>query len=276
MTFASKSGTNKLHGSAYDFLRNDAMDARGFFASKRSVYRQNDFGVDGERSGVHSENLRRPQQDFLLRRLTKASATASAQTTRSYRPHAGDVSAAISQLGGPEWQADPDLRSGNHAAEPERHRLHSGSVPEQPDSRRTASARCRRQFFRTRRLAPNRGGVPGPARYVQQELHRDQRNAVTPTDKWSTKGDQMIGTKQRLSFLWNMTTFRNKPGPAGPPGLPGRSGTGRSRHGTREPTASCTTTRSARHGEPLLFLKNRSARTATPERRAGTGKTKSA
>src|SRR5687767_9926868 len=44
MTFASKSGTNKLHGSAYDFLRNDAMDARGFFASTRSVYRQNDFG----------------------------------------------------------------------------------------------------------------------------------------------------------------------------------------------------------------------------------------
>ena len=44
MTFASKSGTNQLHGSAYDFLRNDALDARGFFAKTRSVYRQNDYG----------------------------------------------------------------------------------------------------------------------------------------------------------------------------------------------------------------------------------------
>ena len=44
MTLASKSGTNKFHGSAYDFLRNDAMDARGFFAQTRSVYRQNDYG----------------------------------------------------------------------------------------------------------------------------------------------------------------------------------------------------------------------------------------
>ena len=45
MTFASKSGTNKFHGSAYDFLRNDALDARGFFAQTRSIYRQNDYGA---------------------------------------------------------------------------------------------------------------------------------------------------------------------------------------------------------------------------------------
>ncbi|OYW13052.1 MAG: hypothetical protein B7X34_00970, partial [Acidobacteriia bacterium 12-62-4] len=44
MTFASKSGTNDIHGTVYNFLRNDAMDARGFFAARRSVYRQNDFG----------------------------------------------------------------------------------------------------------------------------------------------------------------------------------------------------------------------------------------
>ncbi len=45
ITFASKSGTNLYHGSAYEFLRNDDMDARGFFAATRSIYKQSDFGV---------------------------------------------------------------------------------------------------------------------------------------------------------------------------------------------------------------------------------------
>src|SRR5581483_7200569 len=44
ITFVSKSGTNQFHGGAYDFLRNDDLDARGFFAASRSVYKQNDFG----------------------------------------------------------------------------------------------------------------------------------------------------------------------------------------------------------------------------------------
>jgi hypothetical protein len=44
ISFASKSGTNDFHGSVYDFLRNDILDARGFFATERGVYKQNNFG----------------------------------------------------------------------------------------------------------------------------------------------------------------------------------------------------------------------------------------
>ena len=40
----SKSGTNGFHGSAYDFLRNSALDARGFFDPKTIPFRRNQAG----------------------------------------------------------------------------------------------------------------------------------------------------------------------------------------------------------------------------------------
>ena len=45
ISFVSKSGTNEFHGNAYEFLRNQDLDARGFFAAKKAVYKQNDFGA---------------------------------------------------------------------------------------------------------------------------------------------------------------------------------------------------------------------------------------
>ena len=45
ISFASKSGTNVLHGSAYDFIRNDDVDARGFFPLTVGIYKQNDYGA---------------------------------------------------------------------------------------------------------------------------------------------------------------------------------------------------------------------------------------
>ncbi|MFQ5738943.1 MAG: TonB-dependent receptor domain-containing protein [Acidobacteriota bacterium] len=40
----SKSGSNKFHGSVYDFLRNDNLDAREFFDSTKPGFVQNQFG----------------------------------------------------------------------------------------------------------------------------------------------------------------------------------------------------------------------------------------
>lgn len=41
----TKSGTNEYHGSVYEFLRNDVLDARNFFAAGRDPLRLNQFGA---------------------------------------------------------------------------------------------------------------------------------------------------------------------------------------------------------------------------------------
>lgn len=41
---ASKLGTNRLHGNAFEFFRNTALDSRGYFDPTRSPFNQNQFG----------------------------------------------------------------------------------------------------------------------------------------------------------------------------------------------------------------------------------------
>ena len=44
--FTTKSGTNQYHGSVFEYLRNDKLDARGFISPTTPVNRQNEFGAD--------------------------------------------------------------------------------------------------------------------------------------------------------------------------------------------------------------------------------------
>jgi hypothetical protein len=44
-TAVVKSGTNAIHGEAFEFLRNTALNARNYFAPTKTPYHQNQFGV---------------------------------------------------------------------------------------------------------------------------------------------------------------------------------------------------------------------------------------
>lgn len=41
----TKSGSNQVHGTLYEFLRNDKMDARNFFGVRRDILKRNQFGA---------------------------------------------------------------------------------------------------------------------------------------------------------------------------------------------------------------------------------------
>ncbi len=44
INLVTKSGTNEIHGSAFEFLRNDKLDARNFFAQEKPSFRRNQYG----------------------------------------------------------------------------------------------------------------------------------------------------------------------------------------------------------------------------------------
>lgn len=220
MTFASKSGTNQFHGSAYDFLRNDAMDARGFFASSRSVYRQNDFGFTASGPVWLPKIYDGRNKSFFFvsyegfRNRVGANATIlSIPTPEMYR---GDFSNWVDQNNNRIPVYDPSTTRPNPNG--------TGFIRDQfpnnqiPASRFSALTRSILPYAEG--LAPNRGAMPGTSDYVRQNYIVTDGTEINPTDKWSVKGDQQIGDKQRLSFLWNSTTYRRKPGSNGPPGLP--------------------------------------------------------
>jgi len=64
MIVSSKSGTNTVHGSMYDFFRNRLLNDRNVFQTTKSTakYVQKRSGIHTGRPGGDSQSLRRPQQ----------------------------------------------------------------------------------------------------------------------------------------------------------------------------------------------------------------------
>ena len=55
VSIVTKSGTNQVHGSAYEFYRGDRFDAKNFFAPTKPEYERNSFGGTGGGPIVHNK-----------------------------------------------------------------------------------------------------------------------------------------------------------------------------------------------------------------------------
>jgi len=221
MTFASKSGTNQFHGSVYDFLRNDALDARGFFAARRSIYRQNDYGFTVSGPVVLPKVYNGRNRTFLFASYegfrNRVGANNTILTVPTPEMFNGDFRNWVTATATPAMIPiyDPATTRAGAAGGNVRDVFPNNQIPmsrfSTTASQITALAKG---------VQPNRGFAPGTSNYVRQNYLVTGGTMVTPTDKWSIKGDHVINDRHRVSVLWNDTSFFNKPGPTGAPGLP--------------------------------------------------------
>ena len=218
ITFASKSGTNKFHGSAYDFVRNDYFDARGFFAKTKNVYRQNDFGfsVSGPIWIPKLYNGRNRTFFFVSyegfrNRVGNSGSSLTVPTPEMYK---GDFSYWVDSSRKLIPVYDPATAKAVGSATM-RDVFPGNQIPL---SRFSSTASNILNLVKA--VFPNRGAAPGSREYVTNNYLVAGGSLISPTDKWSAKGDQLFGSKHRVSFLWNSTKYRNKPGNDGVPGLP--------------------------------------------------------
>jgi hypothetical protein len=108
----TRTGTKDLHGAAYEFLRNDAMDARNFFAATKPTIRFNNFGYRiGGPVTLFGYNRNRDKTFFFWaqewRRKRTQQIFRAATPTAAMR--AGDFSAEALRTGAP--LIDPDTNA---------------------------------------------------------------------------------------------------------------------------------------------------------------------
>jgi len=57
VSVAIKSGSNELHGSAFEFIRNDVVDAKNLFATYKPPYKRNQFGASAGGPVIHNKTF---------------------------------------------------------------------------------------------------------------------------------------------------------------------------------------------------------------------------
>ena len=97
----TKSGTNQFHGSAWEFLRNEALDARGYFEApnaRKAPYKQNQFGA------TFGGPVKREKAFFFLD--YEGTRIHSAQTDFATVPSAAETTGNFSDILGPQSGLD--------------------------------------------------------------------------------------------------------------------------------------------------------------------------
>ena len=222
ISFASKSGTNDVHGSLYDYIRNDKLDARGFFAASAGIYKQNDFG--GSMGGpVYIPKLYNGKNrtffffsyEGFRKRVGNAGVISSVPTPEMFT---GDFSKLVNSAGKQLVIYDPATTRANPSGSGYIRDPFPGNVI---NPVRFSSVAKQYLALAGGKIAPNRPGLtPGTIGYISNNFMSGDGSTAQTTDKLSVKIDQAFSDAHRISYMFNRNNDVGQPGPAGPAGLP--------------------------------------------------------
>jgi hypothetical protein len=228
LTYASKSGTAQYHGSVYEFLRNNDLDANNFFSNASripiSIYKQNDFGATvGGPIWIPKLVHRDSHKNFFFfsyegfRNRTGANGTTF--TVPTPEMYSGDFSKWVTSAGAQIPIYNPTTQVANANGTVTRQVFPGNIIPQSlwsPTAKQALSV-----FQSSGMLAPNNGGAPGTAAYITNNYLVTSGTQVYPVNKLSLKGDRIFNEKHRLSGYWGHDREHQTPGADGPPTLPG-------------------------------------------------------
>jgi hypothetical protein len=222
ITFASKSGTNVLRGSVYEFHRNDALDARGFFERTKGIYKQNDYGgslggpvrIPRLYDGTNRTFFFASYEGF----RNKQGSNAAFRSVPTPEMWDGDFSNWVDSQGRRLVIYDPaTTRPNPNGTGFIRDAFPNNKIPQERFST------VAKQYIALARsvLVPNRPGlVPGTLGYVNNNYVSEGRSTTETTNKFSLKFDHTLSSRHRLAYVFNRTKNEVVPGPDGATGLP--------------------------------------------------------
>ena len=227
MSFASKSGTNNLHGTAYEFLRNNAIDANNFFNNARSIarpiYKQHDFGFSVGGPVVIPKLYNGKNKTFFFVSYeafrNREGATGAQRTIPTPEMYNGDFRNWVNAAGAQIPIYNPLTQTTNAAGLVTRQPFPGNQVPASSFDPEIVKALG---VFRSGTVpVPNNGAVPGTVGYVQNNYLVTGGSVIRPNTKFSVKGDHVFNDKHRISGYWGYNRSFEKPGAQGPADLPG-------------------------------------------------------
>lgn len=227
MSFASKSGTNEYHGTAYEFLRNQVLDANNWFNNSRNIgrqiYKQHDFGASLGGPVWIPKLFNGKNRTFFFSSYeafrNRDGAAGAVRTVPTAEMYNGDFRNWVNANGQMIPIYDPVSQTTAANGTVTRNLFPNNQIPQSLFDPTVVKALA--AFRAGETPLPNNGAGPGTLGYVQNNFIISQGTVQRPNTKFSLKVDHVFSAKHRISGYWGYNRSSEVPGPFGPNDLPG-------------------------------------------------------